>query len=310
MKVVALAGGVGGAKLVDGLAQVLPAEDLTTIVNTGDDFFHYGLNISPDIDTVCYTLAGLANPVTGWGRIDETWDTMQSLQILGGPDWFNLGDKDLATHLERTRRLQEGQKLSLIVKDFCEVWNIESTILPMSDDDIRTIVITREGELPFQDYFVKKQCRPEVKGFKFLGIDSAVPAPGVIQAIKDADLLLICPSNPWVSIDPIISVPGIKSVLLEQKKGKIKIFAVSPIIGGHSVKGPAGKMFTELGIEASAYAVAEHYQDIVDVFIFDFIDSEMEDSITELNMVAFCAQTLMKTRSDRKSLAETILNLY
>ena len=310
MKVVALAGGVGGAKLVDGLAQVLPAEDLTTIVNTGDDFIHFGLNISPDIDTVCYTLAGLANPVTGWGRIDETWGTMQSLQTLGGPDWFSLGDKDLGTHLERTRRLQEGQKLSLIVKDFCEVWNIESTILPMSDDDIRTIVITGEGELPFQDYFVKKQCRPEVKGFKFLGIDSAVPAPGVIQAIKDADLLLICPSNPWVSIDPIILVPGIKSVLLEQKQGKLKVFAVSPIIGGQSVKGPAGKMFTELGIEASAYAVAEHYQDIVDVFIFDYIDSEMEDSITELNMVAVCCQTLMKTRSDRKSLAESILNIF
>ena len=181
MKIVALAGGVGGAKLADGLAQILPPEDLTIIVNTGDDFEHLGLYICPDLDTVCYTLAGLANPETGWGRADETWHAIENISRLGGPDWFRLGDQDLGTHLERTRRLKAGQTLSQITRDFCATWEIGPTVLPMSDDPVPTIVLTDEGELPFQEYFVHRRCEPRVRGFRFQGIEDARPAPGVIH---------------------------------------------------------------------------------------------------------------------------------
>ena len=206
MKIVALAGGVGGAKLAHGLAQILPPEDLTVIVNTGDDFEHYGLYISPDLDTVCYTLAGLANPKTGWGRKNETWQAIENAKVLGGPDWFNLGDQDLGTHLERTRRMKAGQTLSQITRDFCKAWGIGPTVLPMSDQPVRTIVETDEGELAFQEYFVHRRCEPKVKGFRFEGIDTAEAAPGALEAIEAADAVVICPSNPWVSIDPILAV--------------------------------------------------------------------------------------------------------
>lgn len=305
MKIVALAGGVGGAKLVHGLAQNLAPEDLTVIVNTGDDFEHFGLYISPDLDTVCYTLAGLANPDTGWGRTGETWEAFSNLEKLGGPIWFHLGDQDLATHLERTRRLKEGQTLSQITRDFCRAWGIRQTVLPMSDQPVRTTVQTDEGELEFQEYFVHRSCEPRVKGFRFDGVDEAKPAPGAREAIRSADGIVICPSNPWVSIGPILEV--ISSGDKNWIEGK-KIAAVSPIIGGQAVKGPAAKMYRELGIQSSALAVAEQYRGLTNGFVFDKIDAQLESKIRSYNMHTFVTNTLMKSDEDRRQLAEDVLD--
>lgn len=299
MKIVALAGGVGGAKLAHGLAQVLPPEDLTVIVNTGDDFEHYGLSICPDLDTVCYTLAGLANPETGWGRVDESWKVIENASKLGGPNWFRLGDQDLGTHLERTRRLKAGEPLSSITKDFCKAWGVQHTVLPMSDQPVRTMVATVEGELAFQDYFVRRRCEPEVKGFRFDGVDSAEAAPGAVEALASADAVVICPSNPWVSIDPILQLVSIQ--------GK-PVYAVSPIIGGETVKGPAAKMYRELGIEPSALAVAKHYRNLASGFILDVVDSQLIESVRGLNMRALVTYTVMKSHEDRRRLAVEVLN--
>jgi len=303
MKVVALAGGVGGAKLAHGLAQILAPENLTVIVNTGDDFEHLGLYISPDLDTVCYTLGGLANPDTGWGRINETFHALANIEKLGGQTWFRLGDQDLATHIERSRRMKEGQTLSQITRDFCKAWNIHHTVIPMSDNPVRTIVNTDEGELPFQEYFVHRRCEPRVKGFRFDGIESARPAPGIIDAIKEADAIVICPSNPWVSIAPILAVAGIRSALEARK-----VCAVSPIIGGQAVKGPAAKMYRELGIEPSALAVAKHYQNLVTGFVLDEVDAKLEADIRGLNMRTLITKTLMENSDNRRRLAKDVLN--
>ena len=301
MKIVALAGGVGGAKLADGLAQLLPPENLTVVVNTGDDFEHLGLSISPDLDTVCYTLAGLANPDTGWGRQGDTFLVLAALEKLGGPSWFKLGDLDLATHLERTRRLRAGQTLSRVTSEFCQSWGIEVRILPMSDDPVHTIVDTFEyGELPFQEYFVHRKCEPRVKGFRFSGIESARPATGVMDAIEQADGVVICPSNPWVSIAPILAVPGIRSGLAAKP-----VIAVSPIIGGQAVKGPAAKMFAELGLQPSALAVARHYGELLSGFVLDKVDADLAGSI---NVVTLITDTLMKNKADRLRLAQDVLN--
>jgi len=299
MKIVALAGGVGGAKLAHGLAQILPPEDLTVIVNTGDDFEHYGLYICPDLDTVCYTLAGLANPDTGWGRVDETWNVIENASKLGGPSWFNLGDQDLGTHLERTRRLKEGQRLSQITKDFCRAWGVEHEVLPMSDRLVQTIVETEEGELAFQEYFVHRRCEPRVTGFRFDGVDVAEPAPGAREAIQSAEAVIICPSNPWVSIDPILQVV---------KRVEKLVIAVSPIIAGQTVKGPAAKMYRELGIEPSALAVAKHYCDLVTGFVLDTLDLQLEENIRSLNMRTLVTNTLMKSHDNRKQLAMDVLD--
>jgi len=298
MKIVALAGGVGGAKLAHGLAQILSPEDLTVIVNTGDDFEHYGLYISPDLDTVCYTLAGLANPVTGWGRVDESWLVIENAKQLGGPDWFNLGDQDLGTHLERTRRLNEGQTLSQITIDFCKAWSVGPTVLPMSDQPVRTMVDTVEhGELPFQEYFVHRRCEPTVKGFRFEGIETAEAAPGTLDALEAADAVVICPSNPWVSIDPIlrlVSIPNSKTVI-----------AVSPIIGGQAVKGPAAKMYAELGFQPSALAVAEHYHELLSGFVLDNVDKKLA---SETGIPTLTTDTLMNSLTKRAQLAGDVLN--
>ena len=305
MKIVALAGGVGGAKLAHGLAQILPPEDLTVIVNTGDDFEHYGLYICPDLDTVCYTLAGLANPETGWGRVNETWNVMENATKLGGPDWFKLGDQDLGTHLERTRRLKAGDSLSQITRDFCRAWGVEYTVLPMSDQPVRTIVETEEGDLAFQEYFVRRRCEPRVKGFRFGGADKAEPTSGAREAIQSADAIVICPSNPWVSIDPILKV---LSPLLSGEGSGVRSVAISPIIGGETVKGPAAKMYRELGIEPSALAVARHYRGLVTSFVLDTIDAQLNESVRGLNMQTFVTNTLMKSLEDRKQLANDALN--
>ena len=299
MKIVALAGGVGGAKLAHGLAQILKPEELTVIVNTGDDFEHYGLYISPDLDTVCYTLGGLANPETGWGRVDETWQVIENAKKLGGPSWFNLGDRDLGTHLERTRRLKAGDSLSQITRDFCKAWEVEHTVLPMSDQPVRTIVDTDEGELAFQEYFVHRRCEPRVKGFRFDGADSAEPAPGTREAIQSSDAVIICPSNPWVSIDPILRI------LPEIKK---PVYAVSPIIGGQTIKGPAAKMYRELGIEPSAFAVANHYLNLAEGFVLDKIDTQLTESVKSLNMRTLVTNTIMSSLDNRIQLANDVLH--
>src|SRR6266498_367913 len=299
MKIVALAGGVGGAKLAHGLAQVLPPEDLTLIVNTGDDFEHYGLYICPDLDTVCYTLAGLANPETGWGRVNESWNLIENASKLGGPAWFRLGDQDLGTHLERTRRLKEGQTLTQITKEFCKAWGVEHEVLPMSDQPVRTIVETEEGDLAFQEYFVHRRCEPRVKGFRFEGAQLAKPASGAREAIQSADAVIICPSNPWVSIDPILQVV---------KRVEKLVIAVSPIIAGQTVKGPAAKMYRELGIEPSALAVAKHYCDLVTGFVLDTLDLQLEENIRSLNMRTLVTNTLMKSHDNRKQLAMDVLD--
>jgi LPPG:FO 2-phospho-L-lactate transferase len=304
LKIVALAGGVGGAKFAHGLAQILPSEDLTVIVNTGDDFEHYGLYICPDLDTVCYTLAGLANPETGWGRVDETWNVIQNAVRLGGPDWFRLGDRDLGTHLERTRRLHVGHTLSQITQDFCQAWGITQTVLPMSDQSVRTIVETEEGDLAFQEYFVHRRCEPRVTGFRFEGVEQAEPAAGAREAISSADAIVICPSNPWVSIGPILRV------LSPLEWGKeVRVIAISPIIGGQTVKGPAAKMYRELGIEPSAVAVARHYCDFITDFVFDTLDKQLESEIRSLKMRTFVTNTLMNSHDDRKRLANDVLSL-
>ena len=307
MKIVALAGGVGGAKLAHGLAQILPPEDLTVIVNTGDDFEHLGLTICPDLDTVCYTLAGLANPETGWGRAGETWQAMTNLKRLGAPDWFNLGDQDLATHLERTRRLKAGQPLSHITRDFCAAWGVRHTVLPMSDDPVRTMVDTDEGELPFQEYFVHRRCEPRVKGFRFAGVEVAAPAAGTREAIQSADAVVICPSNPWVSIDPILTVcrSDWQHRTAFGAVSDLRIVAVSPIIAGKTVKGPAAKMFAELGIEPSALAVTSHYENFLSGIVVDSLDSELAKRIRIPTLVT---NTLMTSDADRARLAQETLD--
>jgi LPPG:FO 2-phospho-L-lactate transferase len=301
MKIVALAGGVGGAKFSDGLAQNLPPEDLAIIVNTGDDFEHLGLYISPDLDTVCYTLAGLVNSETGWGQNNETYHVLENIQNLGGPVWFQLGDRDLVTHINRTKQLQTGQTLSQVTRSFCNTWGILSAIFPMSDLPVRTMVETvEEGELPFQEYFVHRKCQPKVKGFRFAGIDISYPVPGVIEAIDHADAVVLCPSNPWVSIDPILSVPGIRESL-ETKA----VVAVSPIIAGRAVKGPAAKMYSELGIPPSALAVNTHYGSLLSGFVLDHLDTGF---ILDLSIPVLSTNTLMKNRDDRRQLAKDVLN--
>ena len=302
MRVVALAGGVGGAKLADGLAQCLAPDNLTIIVNTGDDFDHLGLRVCPDLDTVCYTLAGIANQETGWGRLNESWNALESLAELGGPDWFRLGDRDLGTHLERSRRLGEGDSLSRITRDFCRAWGIKFTVLPMTDDAVPTWVYTEDGEITFQDYFVHRQCQPRVTGFRFENAEHAHPAPGVLESLQNADLVIICPSNPWVSIDPILAIPGVRSSVESRR-----VVAVSPIIGGRAVKGPAAKMFDELGFETSALSVARHYGLLLTGFVLDTVDAEQVKNVQALRVKMLTTNTLMKTSDDRRRLAKEVL---
>lgn len=301
-KTVAFAGGVGGAKLAEGLYRALPPRDLTVVVNTGDDFEHLGLTICPDLDTVCYTLAGLANPETGWGRAGESWQALDALEKLGGPTWFKLGDKDLGTHLERSRRQATGHALSEITRDFCQAWGVKCQVLPMSDQPVRTIVESDQGFLPFQEYFVARRCVPVVRGFSFHGAESAAPAPGVLKAIEEADLVLLCPSNPWVSIAPILAVPGVAKSLA----GKC-VVAVSPIIGGAALKGPAAKMFAELGIQPSALAVAQHYGDLLSGLVLDNEDEALSGPVQALGIMPLVTDSIMRDQDDRFRLAKEVL---
>jgi LPPG:FO 2-phospho-L-lactate transferase len=303
-KVVALAGGVGGAKLAWGLAQLLDSEELAVIVNTGDDFIHLGLSISPDIDTVCYTLANLANPVTGWGRIDETWNTLRELKQLGGPDWFSLGDQDIALHLLRTDLLQGGKSLTEVTQIVGERLGITHRVFPMSDSPVHTIVTTQEmGDLPFQEYFVKFQCQPKMRSVRFEGIEQARLSEQASRRLEECDWVIFCPSNPWVSISPILSVPGVKEIM-ETKR----VIAVSPIIGGQTVKGPAAKMYQEMGITPSALAVAEHYGALLDGFILDSFDKDQASLIDQCGIIPLVTNTLMSDNQSRIELAKSILS--
>lgn len=302
-RVVALTGGVGGAKLVSGLAGVLSDDQLTVIVNTGDDFEHLGLVICPDLDSVIYALAGLANPHTGWGRVDETWNFMEALGELGGPTWFRLGDRDLALHHERTRLIGEDHSLTAVTQHIYQALGVAVAVLPMSDQPVRTIVISDEGELSFQDYFVAHSCEPRVYGFHFDGLKTANPAPGVLEALLATDQVILCPSNPWVSLDPILSVSGVREAVAAKP-----VIGVSPIVGGKTIKGPAAKMFVDLGFESSALTVAEHFQDILSGMVIDREDEAMASEITLLGMRVLVTDTIMKTADDRLRLAEEIID--
>lgn len=303
MKIAALAGGVGGAKLVDGLAAHLSPDELSVIVNTGDDFVCCGLHISPDLDTVCYTLADLANPSTGWGQRDETWMVYETLKSLDGPDWFRLGDRDLATHLFRTQKLNDGYGLTEVTRSLCKSWGVDHRVYPMSDQPVRTIVHTADqGSLGFQNYFVEKACQPVVESFEFQGIEQAQPVPGALAAIEEADLILLAPSNPWVSIDPILAVNGYLAAL----KHKF-VIAVSPLIAGRSLKGPAAKMYRELGIEPCASAVAYHYKDFLNGFVIDHQDHEEFEKIERWHIITLLTNIIMTDEQDRIRFAEEIL---
>lgn len=302
--VVALCGGIGGAKLALGLSRILPAEELLIAVNTGDDFEHLGLAISPDLDTVMYTLAAEENPETGWGRRGETWSFMEALGELGGETWFRLGDRDLATHVERTRRLRARDRLSDITADLCRRLGVGPTVLPMTDDAVRTKLRTDDGWIDFQDYFVRRRSVPVVREVAFAGASSARGQASLLSALQSERLraVVICPSNPFISIGPILALSDIRSAL---DACRAPIVAVSPIIGGRAVKGPTAKMMSELGIEPSASAVARHYGDLLDGYVADHADTE---EVSNLDLHVTAAPTLMTSLADREALARVTLN--
>ena len=303
---VALSGGVGGAKLALGLSRILAPAQLDIIVNTGDDFEHLGLMICPDLDTLTYTLAGLNNTETGWGRAGETWTFMTSLRALGGESWFQLGDGDLAIHVERTRRLAAGEPLSRVTAELTARLGIEFSVIPMSDDPVRTFVETAAGALAFQHYFVRDQCAPEVTGFEFRGAKTATPSPMALGALADPalDAVVICPSNPFISIDPILAVPGLRGAI---EDAAAPVIAVSPIVGGKAIKGPTAKMMLELGVTQSAASVARHYDGLIDGFVLDSEDAASGDEIRALGLDVLTTNTVMQSLEDRVSLAADVL---
>ena len=298
--IVALSGGVGGAKLALGLSRILPADELLVVANTGDDFEHLGLSISPDIDTLTYVLAGIDNPVTGWGRRDETWSFMDSIGPLGGDEWFRLGDRDLALHVERTRRLRLGQTLSEVTADICRRLGIGARVVPMSDDRVRTRVRGDAGWIDFQDYFVRQHCRPVVHELAFEGVTLARPHADITAALRSGDVraVIVCPSNPFISVEPILAIPGMRDAITASGA---PVVAVSPIIGGRAVKGPTAKMMRELGLEASAAGVAARYGDLLDGYIVDHADA---DGIGNVGARVTIARTLMTSLHDREALAQ------
>jgi LPPG:FO 2-phospho-L-lactate transferase len=302
MKVVALAGGVGGAKLAHGLAMRLAPDDLTVVVNTGDDFEHLGLSISPDLDTVMYTLAGVANGATGWGLAGESWNFLDALGRLDGETWFRLGDRDLATHVERTRRLKAGETLTAVTGALCAALKVGPLVLPMTDDRLRTVVATDEGELAFQEYFVHRQCQPRVSGFVFEG--EARPTAAVMEALDTAEVIIICPSNPFVSIGPILALPGVRERLQGQP-----VVAVAPIVGGQAIKGPAAKMLAELKMEVSPVAVARYYDGLLNAFVLDVVDEGMANAIASGGLKVVVTDTIMRSDADRARLAQEVLDL-
>ena len=302
--IIALSGGVGGAKLALGLSRVMPPEELMVVVNTGDDFEHLGLSISPDIDTVTYTLSGLANRELGWGRHDETWSFMETMESLGGDTWFRLGDRDIALHVERTRRLRLGETLSAVTADLCSRLGVRSKVVPMSNDPVRTRLRTKDGWLDFQEYFVHLRCEPEVHELLFQGAGAARAHPDFLAALADPTLkaIVICPSNPFISVEPILAIPGVRQAMIASEA---PIIAVSPIIAGQAVKGPTAKMMTELGMDPSAGTVAQRYRDLLDGYVIDHADMS---EVVSIDARVTLAQTLMRTMEDREALARTVLD--
>jgi LPPG:FO 2-phospho-L-lactate transferase len=303
-RIVALAGGVGGAKLAQGLALTAGADQLAVIVNTADDFDLYGLRICPDLDTVMYTLGGIADPVQGWGVVGDTTRTLEAIAAYGEDPWFKLGDRDFATHILRTARLRAGTPLSAVIADLATPLAIASRILPMSDDPVATIVKTPDGELEFQEYFVGRRQQDEVIGVRFAGIDEATPAPGVLDTITGAEAVIICPSNPFVSVGPILEVAGIRAAL---QGTTAPIVAVSPIVGGSAIKGPAGKMLASLGHEVSALGVARLYAGLIDGFVIDAQDAAIAPQIESLGMRVLVTEAIMGGPEDRARLAAETL---
>jgi LPPG:FO 2-phospho-L-lactate transferase len=297
MKVVALSGGVGGARLLDGLARALPAGSMTAIVNTGDDFVHLGMHVSPDLDTVMYTLAGLAHEERGWGLAEETFAGLSMVKRYGAPDWFALGDRDLATHLLRSEALRAGESLSAITLRLCRALGIEHPILPMSDEAVRTLIdTTDEGTLPFQHWFVRRRAEPNVRAVRFDG--GRRPAPGVIDAIEDCDVVIFGPSNQYVSIDPILCLDGVRDAIAQKP-----VVALSPIVGGAAIKGPLATMMRDLtGEAASAGAVAAHYRGLICAMVV-----ERGDEPTVPSIPVFGTSTIMRSREDRLRLSREIL---
>ena len=300
--IVALAGGVGGAKLALGLASVAP-DGLTIVVNTADDFEHLGLSICPDLDTVMYTLAGIANPETGWGRRGESWTVMDAIGALGGETWFRLGDKDLATHIERTRRLRAGETLSSIMGDLAMRLGAGAAIVPMSDDPVRTMVMTDRGELAFQDWFVRLHCEPVVRSVRFAGAEAARPHQS-LRTFDGVRGIVVCPSNPFVSVAPILALPGTRTALTEALIPRV---AVTPIVGGQAIKGPAAKMLAELGHDVSALGVAQFYKGLIDGFVLDALDARLAPKIEALGLKVLVADTMMRNDDDKKRLAARVV---
>jgi LPPG:FO 2-phospho-L-lactate transferase len=305
-KVLALAGGVGGAKLVLGLARVIPAGQLVVCVNTGDDEYFHGLHVSPDLDTVMYTLAGLANPDTGWGLKGDTFNALEMLRRVGAETWFNLGDRDLAVHIRRTQLLQQGATLSEVTAELCRHLGVDHQVVPMSDDPVRTVLSTEAGSLPMQQYFVRRRSEPRVNSIEYQGAASARPSPGFLSGLDQAKLVVLCPSNPFLSLGPILAIPSVRR-LLEDFPG-LRV-AVSPIVGGAAVRGPAGKIMRELGEEVSCVGLARHYQGICDVLLIDQQDAHFEPKIKEMGIRPVAAPIIMETEADRVALAERVLAL-
>ena len=298
-RVTVLTGGVGGAKLVLGLCHIMKPEQITAIVNTGDDFSHLGLTVSPDLDTLLYTLSGKGDTEKGWGRGNETWSFMEAVASLGGAKWFQLGDGDLALHVLRSDALRRGETLSAITQNFAAAWGVGAKMLPMSDDPVATKITTDEGELDFQSYFVARRCAPVASAIKFSGAAAARPGPGVLEAIASAETILIAPSNPYLSVDPILAVPGITEAL---RVAGAPMVAVSPLIGGQSVKGPTAKLMQELGVPLSNAAIAAHYAGLIDGLLIDTQDAAQNPGI------AFAStDTLMRDLEDRKRVAAAAL---
>jgi LPPG:FO 2-phospho-L-lactate transferase len=303
VEVLALTGGVGGAKLAVGLAHHVYGPSLACVVNTGDDFEHLGLNISPDVDTLLYTLAGLAHPEHGWGRRDETWTFMRVLGELGGPAWFRLGDGDLALHIERTRRLKTGETLTEVTAAIAEKLGVDTCVLPMSDDPVRTRIHSDAGLLDFQDYFVGRRAEPRVLDIEYTRGKATSYSPSVAAALNSPRLraIVLCPSNPWLSIDPMLALPGFRERL---RASQVPIVAVCPLIGGHAVKGPTAKIMRELGIAPDPRAIALHYGDLIDGLVLDVADAQWANRCGVATRVT---QTLMQTMEDRRTLGSEVL---
>ena len=302
--ITALAGGVGASKLLVGLSLVVPPESISVITNTGDDIKLFSLYISPDTDIVIYSLAGIVNPETGWGIKGDTFHCLKALQQLGGEGWFSLGDRDLATHLWRTQLLRERITLSEITERLRLTFGVQSRIIPMTDSYVPTQIVTDQGVLHFQEYLVKRRAAPQVKEIYFANIAAAQPAPAVASAIAQAETVIICPSNPLISIGPILAVPGIRDLLLQTSA---KVVAVSPVVGGRSLKGPTDRMLTDLGREVSALEVARMYQDFLDVYVIDELDAHLKPAIEALGLRVEVAQTIMAGMAERVSLAKMVL---